>query len=422
MSGRWYKWAQTPLLGLALLLLVAEAGATGVRIVEPFVARLAGGGEIRLAPGADYPLLGMDAGQCRIAYSPAPGITLEVTVPRSRVRMVEPAGAEVAEPADRPGPVAAAAPPAGKAKGRVAVGEAWMTAEQEAAIKAVQQLAVAAPWLEGRRRTAAEREQERVADEAERTSLIADLAAQEELLNQCQRQLAQDKTTLNRAKPQQVARYNANVMDFNRRAGKYAQTLKQQQTARAKYPEKLAAYAAARDAYVLDEQAFAAAAKAAREQFLTATQHADGRQWAVLRPYGLWLAQIIDAALGPNGPGQAMSQGGWVTAKVNHELTLRFLVDTGASYVTLSDTQFLHLGVPLPPAAPAAVLRLANGEEIRGRRVTLRSVRIGTLEVTEVTAVVLPDHPGFVPLLGMSFLNRCRWRCGASGDLLFDAP
>lgn len=424
MSGRGYKRALARFLGLALPLMMADAGATDVQIMEPFVARLAGGGEIRLAAGAEYPLLGMNAGQCRITYSPAPGITLEVTVPRNRVRVVEPTKAAMTKAAYRqePAAVAAAVTAAPPAKGQVAVGEVWMTAAQDAAIKAVQQLAVAAPWLDGRRRTAAEREQERVADEAERINLIADLAAQEEQLNQCQRQLAQDKTTLNRAVPQQVARYNANVMDYNRRAGKYAQTLKQQQAARATDPEKLVAYAAARDAYVLDEQAFAAAAKAAREQFLTATQHADGRQWAVLRPYGLWLAQITDAALGPSGPGQAMSQGGWVAAKVNHKLPLRFLVDTGASYVTLSDTQFLHLGVPLPPAAPAAVLRLASGEEIRGRRVTLRSVRIGTLEVTEVTAVVLPDHPGFVPLLGMSFLNRCRWRCGASGDLLFDAP
>jgi hypothetical protein len=55
MSGRGYKRALARFLGLALPLMMADAGATDVQIMEPFVARLAGGGEIRLAAGADYP-------------------------------------------------------------------------------------------------------------------------------------------------------------------------------------------------------------------------------------------------------------------------------------------------------------------------------------------------------------------------------
>lgn len=419
VSCRWYKWAQRLSLGLALMM--TEAWAAGIRVAEPFVARLpGGGGEIRLSPGAEYPLVRMDAEWCRIAYPTAPGITVEVTVPRSKVQVLEHTGAEIANAAHRREQAELTA--AQLAKGLVAVGEVWITAEQDAAMKAVQRLAVAAPWLDGRRRTAAERQQERAAVATELTNLVAKLAAQEERLNQEMRQLAEDKATLNRLVPEQVARYNARVTDHNRRAGTYAHMLKRQQAVRADYAEKQAAATAARDAYGREEQAFATAAKAAREQFLTATQRADPRQWAALRPYGLWLAQITDAALGPTGPGLATSQGGWVTAKLNHELDMRFLVDTGASWVTLSDTQFLRLGVPLPPTTAAAVLRLANGEEVRGRRVTLRSVRIGALELTKVAAVVLPDHPGFIPLLGMSFLDRCKWRRGASGDLLFDAP
>ncbi|MFA5206370.1 MAG: retropepsin-like aspartic protease [Lentisphaeria bacterium] len=404
----------------ALLLAAATSWAAGVRVVEPVTARLAGSGqEVRLPPGTEYPLLRLDGARCRILYPTAPGITVEATVPGDRVQVVEQTAAERAAAARRQEQAAFAA--AQRARGMVAVGEVWVTGPQAAAMNEVRRLAAVVPALAERRRAALESEQKRSAAFAELTARVEELAAEEERLAADREQLTAEKTAPNPRLPKSATEYNERVMAHNRRAGRHAQALKRQQELQAAYAEIRTAAAEAREAYGQEEQAFLLAARAAREQFLTAAQPADRRQWEVLHPYGLWLAQLTETVLGPTGPGRAASQGVWITGRINNTLELRFLVDTGASWIALSDTQFLRLGVP-PSATTPAVLRLANGAEVKGRRVTLRSVAIGTLELQEVEAVVLPDHPSFRPLLGMSFLGRCKWRRGASGNLLFDAP
>lgn len=81
----------------------------------------------------------------------------------------------------------------------------------------------------------------------------------------------------------------------------------------------------------------------------------------------------------------------------------RCMVDTGATLVTLSQQMADQLGI-----------RYADGESVRaqtangavnGWRVTLRKVRLGTVEVPQVDAVVLPGAIEHV-LLGNSFLKH----------------
>lgn len=81
----------------------------------------------------------------------------------------------------------------------------------------------------------------------------------------------------------------------------------------------------------------------------------------------------------------------------------RFMVDTGATSVTLGLPDAQRIGLNLE-AAPPVRLSTANGV-VQGWRLKLDSVRVGEALVYAVDAVVLPEPMPFV-LLGNTFLSR----------------
>ncbi|MDA5192543.1 retropepsin-like aspartic protease family protein [Govanella unica] len=103
-----------------------------------------------------------------------------------------------------------------------------------------------------------------------------------------------------------------------------------------------------------------------------------------------------------------------VEAEVNGR-PLQFLIDTGASHVVLSPADAARIGLRPTRDDFSLSLTTANGS-LRAAPVTLDTVRIGSLDIPQVTAVVTgTDLPQ--SLLGMSFLNRLgRWR--VEGDRL----
>lgn len=92
------------------------------------------------------------------------------------------------------------------------------------------------------------------------------------------------------------------------------------------------------------------------------------------------------------------------------------MVDTGATVVALSYDEARTLG--LISGADRFDLRVstANGQ-VGAKRVVLNELRIGSLSVSNVQAVVLADGAMDGALLGMSFLNRLR-KMEATGDRL----
>jgi aspartyl protease family protein len=84
--------------------------------------------------------------------------------------------------------------------------------------------------------------------------------------------------------------------------------------------------------------------------------------------------------------------------------TMRFLVDTGASYLSLTPRDAAAVG--LSPAGLTYNLRMNTAKGVaRAAEVRLREVRIGQLSIEDVPAIVMED-PSRVSLLGMSFLER----------------
>ena len=83
--------------------------------------------------------------------------------------------------------------------------------------------------------------------------------------------------------------------------------------------------------------------------------------------------------------------------------SVRFVVDTGASQVAIGRGDAERLGLNLRNASPVQV-STANGQAM-GYALTLNSVRVQDVEISNVEAVVLP-MPMPAVLLGNSFLSR----------------
>jgi aspartyl protease family protein len=83
---------------------------------------------------------------------------------------------------------------------------------------------------------------------------------------------------------------------------------------------------------------------------------------------------------------------------------IHFLVDTGASYVTLTPEDARAAGIRPGDLRFSGRVATANGE-VRVAPVNLREVRLDQLTLQDVDAIVV-ETPLSISLLGMSFLKR----------------
>jgi aspartyl protease family protein len=89
-------------------------------------------------------------------------------------------------------------------------------------------------------------------------------------------------------------------------------------------------------------------------------------------------------------------------ANVNGE-PIRFVVDTGASFVALTTKDAKRIGIPFSPAEFEIIGEGASGM-VRGKLVELDSVEIDGKRVTKVKAAILEGSR--LSLLGQSYLSR----------------
>jgi aspartyl protease family protein len=111
--------------------------------------------------------------------------------------------------------------------------------------------------------------------------------------------------------------------------------------------------------------------------------------------------------------------GSVVAALINGEHPARFLVDTGASQVMITDDFVRRMQVD-PATLPEAEFTMADGHKAKGHFLTLRTLAVGGAHAENIEAGVLPDKAvdGTDGLLGMSFLRHFSVHLdGASGKL-----
>lgn len=110
----------------------------------------------------------------------------------------------------------------------------------------------------------------------------------------------------------------------------------------------------------------------------------------------------------------ADARGHFVTTGTINGVSVRFLVDTGATSIALSTSEARRLGINYL-SGQRAYTATANGT-IPIYRLNLDSVRVGDITVNNVEAAVLDGAGLHIALLGMSFLNRMQMK--RDGDTL----
>jgi aspartyl protease family protein len=94
----------------------------------------------------------------------------------------------------------------------------------------------------------------------------------------------------------------------------------------------------------------------------------------------------------------------YVDATVNGQL-VRFLVDTGASMVALTEEDAAHVGIRIDPKDYEDIARSASGIA-RGARTPIASIEIGGKRALEVRGAVVEGAEQ--SLLGQSYLSQLR--------------
>ena len=106
----------------------------------------------------------------------------------------------------------------------------------------------------------------------------------------------------------------------------------------------------------------------------------------------------------------------FVTAAVNRRPS-SFLVDTGASYVALRESDADAAGVYTTWSDFTHPVRTANGVT-KAALVEIRSIEIDGIRVEDVEAFILPDDQLGMNLLGMSFLSKLESVESRGGELV----
>lgn len=111
-----------------------------------------------------------------------------------------------------------------------------------------------------------------------------------------------------------------------------------------------------------------------------------------------------------------------VTATINEQFDQEFLIDTGATFVTIPSSTVAGLDLEDGVSQNQQEIQTAGGP-ILANSVTLSSVELQGWMVYDVKALVidLPNRPG-VGLLGLNFLNRFRMDLQTADGLLTLAP
>lgn len=133
----------------------------------------------------------------------------------------------------------------------------------------------------------------------------------------------------------------------------------------------------------------------------TATLEVDGRK-RVLR-----VGQNVASQPSGSGPATVVltadAAGHFMTTGNINGTTVRFIVDTGASMISLGASDARRIGID-PSNGQQGIANTANGQTMVSR-VKLDTVRVGDIVLNNVDALVHQQDMPYA-LLGMSFLNR----------------
>ncbi len=136
------------------------------------------------------------------------------------------------------------------------------------------------------------------------------------------------------------------------------------------------------------------------------------RRGAVVRVNGVQRALTLVAQRGSTGGRgsadsvtlRADAAGHFVTSGAVNGTSVRFVVDTGATFTAIDRANAERIGIDYESGTPVQSMTV-NGL-VQGWRVTLDSIEVGGTTERDVDAIVVDNDYLAVGLLGMSYLNR----------------
>ena len=108
-----------------------------------------------------------------------------------------------------------------------------------------------------------------------------------------------------------------------------------------------------------------------------------------------------------------------VQATLNEKTAANFIVDTGASYTTISQATARQLDIDLEKDYPILHFQTANGV-IQAPLVSVQSIEVGGLKLKDISVAVhdvFPD-PAVTGLLGLNFLSQFRVDIDSKNSML----
>ena len=109
----------------------------------------------------------------------------------------------------------------------------------------------------------------------------------------------------------------------------------------------------------------------------------------------------------------------YVNVHVNGKHQQEMVLDSGASIVCLPAAVAAKLGMKPTEKDPLLTLVLADGREIQGRKMTLKSLRVGKFEVEDVECAVLgEDAVAAQACLGQTFLEAFKYEIDSAAKTL----
>ena len=239
------------------------------------------------------------------------------------------------------------------------------------------------------------------------------LNAEQELLRP---QIVQTNQRLQQAAPARdnVVAYNALVSESNAQQARWQEIHNELIACRKTRDDALSSLAA----YQAAVMAFSNQLVAEQKKPVAASTAKERQQF--LERLAQHLAQYTHECASIEVPVTQIGGSSIILATINEQVRGRFLLDTGAAQVTLSESFAKRLQLD-PAKLPTAEFTMADGRKTEGHVVVLRAMVVGEARAENVEAAILPGNLGeqVDGLLGMSFLKHFSVNFdGHSGKLL----
>jgi len=371
----------------------------------------------KLRKGKEYIVIGKTEDSYVIKYEISKGIRIDVHVPINKVEYVEETQVEQLEQKRRES--IKQFEEEQKAKGLIKIASYWVTKENAELWSNFDNLIKIRKRIIRLQRT-------KEIDENESAAYYGDIAKLNDKIVSLQQKAASSMEWLENNKAtksssaREIKQYNSKVTQYNELQGQildYVSQIKRKQIYQKKKNKKLR-YST--DKYETEKSKYMEMFSKVEKNVTDSLSEAQGDEKKFLNFMAKKIQSLSKELMYSIVQVQRHKGMTFVNGVINDKLNTIFMVDTGASYITISKSMAKQLQLNITSKTPRSNVQLADGSVQNVPVITLSSVTIGGLKQNEVGAVVLEDAPNFVPLLGMAFLKHFNWHFEGNNEIVFE--